>query len=131
MLLLAQSGAIHIAAKHTLNALSAGTTPAKAGSSGQPEDPEPSSQPRPGGSVAEKNLIGKRIKVFWPAEKDWFCGRLGAVNSKGCHLVEYDDGDKEWIDLATERYELLSDTGMQLPLLSQPEGLHWSQEDTA
>lgn len=53
--------------------------------------------------------VGKRVKIFWPDEKRWFTGRVTASNSKGQQHVSYDDGDKEWISLAEEQWEVLED----------------------
>ena len=57
----------------------------------------------------EPDMVGKRIKVFWPDDNDWFSGRVSEMNGEGRHLVEYDDGDTEWLDLAAEKYEVLAD----------------------
>ena len=45
-------------------------------------------------------LVGKRIRVFWKAERRWFKGTVRAytVDTIACtvyHLVVYDDGDKQ------------------------------------
>ena len=52
-------------------------------------------------------LVGQRVKVYWPAEKEWYCGVIKAVDGKGKHYISYDDGDAEWANLAKEQYELL------------------------
>ena len=45
-------------------------------------------------------LVGRRIRVFWKAERRWFKGTVRAytVDTVACtvyHLVVYDDGDKQ------------------------------------
>ena len=45
-------------------------------------------------------LVGKRIRVYWNAERKWFKGtvRSYTVDTEACtvyHLVVYDDGDKQ------------------------------------
>ena len=57
-------------------------------------------------------LVGKRVRVFWSADNAWFQGSLSNFSSSsGKHLCEYDDGDQEWLDLASERYELEEQNG--------------------
>ncbi|KAK3281669.1 hypothetical protein CYMTET_10548, partial [Cymbomonas tetramitiformis] len=58
--------------------------------------------------------VGQRIEIYWPDEDSWFPGTLvdqrnedGKVLSK----VEYDDGDEETLNLADEKYRLLTDSG--------------------
>ncbi|KFM28138.1 DNA mismatch repair protein Msh6 [Auxenochlorella protothecoides] len=53
---------------------------------------------------------GQRLRVFWPAEKAWFEGRVGEVQErkgKRRAYVAYDDGDEEWVDLERDRFEVL------------------------
>lgn len=59
-------------------------------------------------------LVGKRIRVFWNAERRWFKGtvRSYTVDTEACtvyHLVVYDDGDKqnEALGDPSLRWELL------------------------
>ncbi|GFH06762.1 DNA mismatch repair protein [Haematococcus lacustris] len=55
-------------------------------------------------------VVGRRIKVFWPQEGTWFEGSISRYDQdKGKHRVCYDDGDKEWVVLSAEQYELLPD----------------------
>ena len=45
--------------------------------------------------------------MFWTSDKTWYKGSLAEFSaSSGRHLCEYDDGDRQWIDLAQEKYEL-------------------------
>ena len=68
-------------------------------------------------------LIGDRIKVLWPEEKEWFKGNVTSVGPNGKCFVEYDDGDTEWLTLAEQQWERLPAQGLphffeaqQLPL---------------
>ncbi|XP_043693312.1 DNA mismatch repair protein MSH6, partial [Telopea speciosissima] len=54
-----------------------------------------------------ERIVGKRIKVFWPDSRRWFLGKIKSFdNEKKLHRVFYDDGDKEELNLMTERFEL-------------------------
>lgn len=54
-----------------------------------------------------QEVLGRRVKVFWKADQAWYKGSLCEYSAaSGRHLCEYDDGDREWIDLAAETYEL-------------------------
>ena len=56
---------------------------------------------------AGQEMIGRRVRVFWASDKTWYKGSLPEFSaSSGRHLCEYDDGDRQWIDLAQEKYEL-------------------------
>lgn len=51
----------------------------------------------------ELDLIGKRIKIFWTVQGTWYEGTIGDFKKKKKkHLVNYDDGDHEWIILENE-----------------------------
>lgn len=60
------------------------------------------------------DLVGKRIRIFWPAESRWFSGYVtqyrsdppSSFSSKH-HFITYDDGDKDWVDLTSEKYRLV------------------------
>ena len=54
-----------------------------------------------------KDLIGERVTVYWPLEHEWFNGRISAKNAAGKHHIAYDDGDKDWVNLAEEKWKLL------------------------
>ena len=62
----------------------------------------------------KKNLVGKRIKVWWFSEKKWYKGKI--TSSKKTPLckrtqyeISYDDGDVRNYYLDEKRYELLDD----------------------
>lgn len=53
-----------------------------------------------------EDVVGRRIKVFWPLDKAWYEGRLSSFDAlQGKHLVLYDDGEKEALDLGREKFE--------------------------
>ncbi|GFP93461.1 sister chromatid cohesion protein pds5 homolog b-b [Phtheirospermum japonicum] len=52
-------------------------------------------------------LIGRRIKVWWPLDKEFYEGVVKSFDSeKKKHVIEYDDGDVEVLSLEKERWEL-------------------------
>jgi len=52
---------------------------------------------------------GRRIKVFWPKDRQWYHGRIAEYipEKKRC-AVNYDDGDREELDLSKERFMFVS-----------------------
>merc|ERR1719285_53192 len=52
---------------------------------------------------------GRRIKVFWPKDRQWYHGRIAEyiAEKKRC-AVNYDDGDREELDLSKERFMFVS-----------------------
>ncbi|XP_022723521.1 sister chromatid cohesion protein PDS5 homolog A isoform X3 [Durio zibethinus] len=57
------------------------------------------------------DLIGYRIKVWWPMDKQFYEGTVKSYDPiKRKHVVLYDDGDVEVLRLERERWELI-DTG--------------------
>ncbi|XP_077230446.1 MUTS homolog 6 [Tasmannia lanceolata] len=64
--------------------------------------PDPCSVKKP----YSEEVVGKRIRVFWPMDKSWYegCVRLFDRQS-GNHLVQYDDAEEEVLDLAKENIE--------------------------
>lgn len=50
------------------------------------------------------DLVGKRIKVFWRDDDNWYAGKVvDFSNVDGKHLVHYDDGDREKLVLSNEK----------------------------
>jgi hypothetical protein len=39
--------------------------------------------------------VGERVRVYWPAEKKYFCGVVTEIRAH----VKYDDGDSQWEDI--------------------------------
>ncbi|KAG6695602.1 hypothetical protein I3843_09G106700 [Carya illinoinensis] len=55
-----------------------------------------------------EDLIGCRIKVWWPMDKRFYQGTVKSYDpSKRKHVVLYDDGDVEVLRLEKERWELI------------------------
>ncbi|KAB2020099.1 hypothetical protein ES319_D07G044400v1 [Gossypium barbadense] len=53
-------------------------------------------------------VLNRRIKVFWPLDKNWYYGLVYDYDKeRKLHHVKYDDRDEEWIDLRNERFKLL------------------------
>ena len=56
--------------------------------------------------------MGLRCRIFWSDDKTWYKGVISQHDaSNGKHLIEYEDGDTEWLDLCQERFELLQKPG--------------------
>ncbi|KAJ9563026.1 hypothetical protein OSB04_008186 [Centaurea solstitialis] len=57
-----------------------------------------------------RDLIGKRIRVWWPMDKAFYGGVVKSYDhQKKKHVVLYDDGEIEVLFLAKERWELIDD----------------------
>ncbi|MED6131709.1 hypothetical protein PIB30_012146 [Stylosanthes scabra] len=55
-----------------------------------------------------EDLIGCRIKVWWPMDKEFYEGTIKSYDpSKGKHVILYEDGDVEVLRLEKERWELV------------------------
>ncbi|CAJ2649386.1 unnamed protein product [Trifolium pratense] len=60
------------------------------------------------GEIDIEDIIGCRIKIWWPSDKKFYGGTIKSYDSlKGKHVVLYDDGDVEILRLDKERWELL------------------------
>ncbi|XP_027333272.1 sister chromatid cohesion protein PDS5 homolog A-like isoform X2 [Abrus precatorius] len=60
------------------------------------------------GEIDTEDLIGCRIKVWWPMDKKFYGGTIKSYDSlKGKHVMLYDDGDVEILRLEKERWELI------------------------
>lgn len=92
--------------------------PKKEGNENLPAHPQspPSSSPQPTVAQAteriapkspERNLqelVGKRVRVFWPDDQEWFVGSVMEYSSlDGKHTIHYNDGDRERVVLANEK----------------------------
>ncbi|KAL1214039.1 putative sister chromatid cohesion protein PDS5 [Cardamine amara subsp. amara] len=64
-----------------------------------------------GNKLADDELIGCRIDVWWPMDKRFYEGTVKSYDSsKQRHVILYEDGDVEVLNLDKERWELI-DTG--------------------
>ncbi|KAF8657666.1 hypothetical protein HU200_059821 [Digitaria exilis] len=51
-------------------------------------------------------VVGRRLRVYWPLDDAWYEGRVEAYDAGSHrHRVKYDDGDEEQVDLVKERFE--------------------------
>ena len=45
-------------------------------------------------------MIGKRVRVFWPVDQQWYMGIVQQYNqTTGEHQLSYPDGDTEWVKI--------------------------------
>ena len=100
-----------ILAEHAPARATPGEAPLPSGkkaSSGQRRlSPRQKTSDRAGAVKPGQELLGRRVRVFWTADQAWYKGSLCEYSAaSGRHLCEYDDGDREWVDLAAEKYEL-------------------------
>ncbi|XP_059658238.1 sister chromatid cohesion protein PDS5 homolog C-like [Cornus florida] len=57
----------------------------------------------------DENLVGSKVKVWWPEDKMFYEGVIDTFDSvKKKHKVLYRDGDEEVLNLKKERWELIS-----------------------
>ncbi|XP_048614121.1 sister chromatid cohesion protein PDS5 homolog E-like isoform X3 [Brassica napus] len=57
-----------------------------------------------------EELVGKRLKVWWPLDKKFYEGVIKSYSSRQKkHVVSYTDGDVENLDLKKERWEMIQD----------------------
>ena len=67
--------------------------------------PAPTAAPNPTFAEAPgpRELIDKKIKVFWPHLSKWYVGKVVAFDEKsGKHTVKYKDGEEKVVDLRHE-----------------------------
>ncbi|CAH8388942.1 unnamed protein product [Eruca vesicaria subsp. sativa] len=64
-----------------------------------------------------EELVGKRVKVWWPLDKTFYDGVIKSYNSlKKMHEVSYSDGDSEELNLKKERWEIISEEKEEIDL---------------
>ncbi|KAL0328713.1 UNVERIFIED_CONTAM: DNA mismatch repair protein MSH6 [Sesamum calycinum] len=72
---------------------------------------------------SEEDLIGCRIKVWWPMDKQYYEGVVKSFDTqKNKHVILYDDGDVEVLRLERERWELI-DNGLEAKRSGSSKGL--------
>ncbi|XP_024183429.1 uncharacterized protein LOC112188531 isoform X4 [Rosa chinensis] len=58
----------------------------------------------------DDRLVGKGIKVWWPQDKTYYDGVVRSYDTvKKKHLVLYNDGEKENLNLRKQRWQLIGD----------------------
>ncbi|PIA61132.1 hypothetical protein AQUCO_00300566v1, partial [Aquilegia coerulea] len=54
----------------------------------------------------KENVVGKRIRVYWPLDDSWYEGYVKSLDDlSGKHLIQYDDAEEEVLDLNKEKIE--------------------------
>ncbi|GAA0138288.1 DNA metabolism protein [Lithospermum erythrorhizon] len=62
--------------------------------------------PEGGKKVYGEEVVGRRVRVYWPLDKSWYEGVVKSFDgSLGKHLVQYDDAEEEMLCLLDERIE--------------------------
>lgn len=58
------------------------------------------------GSVAAagREAVGRSIRVYWADDDAWYEGTVTRFEGRK-HLVVYEDGDEEWLELGAEKFE--------------------------
>jgi hypothetical protein len=51
--------------------------------------------------------IGSRVAVYWPDDDEYYEGTVTRERNKKPFYLEYDDGDREWIDFRQHEFRLL------------------------
>ncbi|KAJ9171734.1 hypothetical protein P3X46_015053 [Hevea brasiliensis] len=81
---------------------------------GQTPSPSPSpslSTPATTTKSYDKEVVDKRIRVYWPLDKRWYEGCVKVYDKdSGKHLVQYDDFEEEMLDLGMEKIEWVEET---------------------
>lgn len=58
-----------------------------------------------------KELVGCRLKVYWPNDKAWYKGVVAKFHpGSRKHIIKYDDGDEETLYLPNEKYKILDES---------------------
>ncbi|KAK9930746.1 hypothetical protein M0R45_027773 [Rubus argutus] len=74
----------------------------------KPKASPPDSNPK---KLYGEEVVGKRIKVYWPMDKSWYEGCVKLFNKdSGKHLLQYDDSEEELLDLEKEKIEWVQET---------------------
>ena len=68
--------------------------------------------PHPPEAVSNSSYVvpvGTKLKIYWELDDAWYPGAVALFDEDGFANIVYDDGDKEVVDLANERYEIIGD----------------------
>nr|XP_043627353.1 dentin sialophosphoprotein-like isoform X2 [Erigeron canadensis] len=58
----------------------------------------------------DKSLVGSKVKVWWPEDKTYYEGFIESFDAaRKKHKVHYVDGEKETLNLRTEKWEFLNE----------------------
>ncbi|WCJ22309.1 DNA mismatch repair protein MSH6 [Euphorbia peplus] len=70
------------------------------------QTPSPSPSPSTPATSYGNDVVGKRIRVYWPLDKSWYDGNIKSFHEdSGKHSVRYDDFEEEVLDLGKEKIE--------------------------
>lgn len=70
-----------------------------------------------------QEVVGKRIKVYWPLDKAWYEGCVKSFDKESKkHRVQYDDAEEELLDLVNEKIEWIEERPRQLKRLRRGGG---------
>ncbi|KAH9318124.1 hypothetical protein KI387_019893, partial [Taxus chinensis] len=65
------------------------------------------------GSGLDENLVGRKIKVWWPKDKQFYDGTVDSYDPKqNKHKIVYSDGDVEILNLQRQKWEFVDDNHM-------------------
>lgn len=53
---------------------------------------------------AGREAVGRSIRVYWADDDAWYEGTVTRFEGSK-HLVVYEDGDEEWLELGAEKFE--------------------------
>ncbi|XP_031373635.1 DNA mismatch repair protein MSH6 [Punica granatum] len=68
-------------------------------------------------------VVGKRIKVYWPLDEAWYEGCVKSFDGKSKkHLIQYDDAEEELLDLGKEKTEWIEESPRQFKRLRRGGG---------
>ncbi|KAI4341663.1 hypothetical protein MLD38_026357 [Melastoma candidum] len=68
-------------------------------------------------------VSGKRVRVYWPLDEAWYEGCVKEYNEEsGRHVVVYDDGEEEALELAKEKVEWVEEGERRLKRLRRGGG---------
>ncbi|CAN1353026.1 DNA mismatch repair protein MSH6 [Linum perenne] len=76
------------------------------------------STPEIGVRTYGKEVVDKRIRVYWPLDKAWYEGSVKSYDEgSGKHLIQYDDSEEEMLDLGKEKVEWIGEAVKKLKRL--------------
>ncbi|KAK9817206.1 hypothetical protein WJX72_011062 [[Myrmecia] bisecta] len=60
-----------------------------------------------GAKLSSQELVGRRVAVYWASDRRYYTGTVAVYNGKKKrHVIQYDDGDQEKLDMSTEIWRL-------------------------
>lgn len=72
------------------------------------------------GAAGPGFLPQQKVRVFWPVDNSWYIGTVQQYNAAtGEHLLKYEDGDTEWVQLG-ESNTTMNPSDFRQPNQTQP-----------